>query len=126
MRVRETVGSELRAAWRGLRARRWRAPLIVGLLAVSLGAAVVVFSAADSFVFGRVPYPNAERLIVLQRTSAFSGTSDYLPPENIGEWRKHPDLFTSVHAHDRGPSLYLTVGDLTESVRSQLVTPGLF
>ena len=126
MRVRETLGSELRAAWRGLRARRWRAPLIVGLLAVSLGAAVVVFSAADSFVFGRVPYPNAERLIVLQRTSAMSGTSDYLSPETIPEWRKHTDLFSSVHAHDRGPSLYLTVGDLTESVRSQLVTPGVF
>jgi putative ABC transport system permease protein len=126
MRVHETVGSELRAAWRGLRARRWRAPLVVGLLAVSLGAAVVVFSAADSFVFGRVPYPNAERLIVLQRTSAFSGTNDYLPPENVAEWRKHSDLFASVHAHDRGASLYLTTGDLTESVRSQLVTPGLF
>ena len=57
--VHEAVASELRAVWRGLRGRRWRAPLIVGLLAVSLGAAVVVFSAADSFVFGRVPYPNA-------------------------------------------------------------------
>ena len=126
MRVREKVGSELRAAWRGIRARRWRAPLIVGLLAVSLGAAVVVFSAADSFVFGRVPYPNTDRLIVLQRTSAFGGTNDYLPPEIVAEWRKHTDLFTAVHAHDRGPSMYLTVGDLTESVRSQLVTPGLF
>ena len=126
MRVREAVGSELRAAWRGIRARRWRAPLIVGLLGVSLGAAVVVFSAADSFVFGRVPYPNVDRLIVLQRTSAFSGTSDYLPPENVAEWRRHTDLFTSVHAHERGASFYLTTGDLTESVRSQEVTPGLF
>jgi predicted permease len=100
--------------------------LIAGLLGVSLGAAVVVFSAADSFVFGRVPYPNADRLIVLQQTSAFSGTSDYLPPENVAEWRKHTDLFASVHAHDRGASFYLTTGDLTESVRSQEVTPGLF
>jgi putative ABC transport system permease protein len=126
MRVRDTVIGDLRSAWRGLRARKWRVPLIVGLLAVSLGAAGVVFSAADSFVFGRVPYPNATRLIVLQRTSAFSGTNDYLPPENVAEWRKHTDLFSSVHAHDRGPSAYLTTGDLTESVRSQLVTPGLF
>jgi predicted permease len=126
MRLRETVGSELRAAWRGIQARGWRASLIVGLLALSLGASTVVFSAADSFVFGRVPYPNVERLIVLQRTSAMSGTSDYVPPETIPEWRKQTDLFASVHAHDRGPSLYVTVGDVTESIRSQVVTPGLF
>lgn len=126
MRLRNLVfGSpaEFRAAWCGVRARGWRAGLIMVLLAVALGASAVVFSAADSFVFDPVPYPGAGRLVVLQRTSTFSGASDYLSPELIPEWRKHKDLFSAVHAHDRGRSLYLTTGNVTEPVRAQLVTP---
>ena len=126
MRVRETVSSELRAAWRGVRARGWRAPLIVGLVAVPLAAAAVVFSAADSFVLGRLPYPNADRLVVLQRTVRFTGSIDYLWPEAVREWRNHPDLFSSVQAHDTEAPLYLTIGDLTETVLCQRVTPGVF
>ena len=118
--------SETRWAWRGVRARGWRAGLIVALLSVALGAATVVFSAADSLVFDRIPYPNAGRLLVLQRVSTFSGPSDYVLPPVFREWRKHTDLFSAVHAHDRDISLYLTVGQVTEAIRTQRVSPGLF
>lgn len=121
-----TLRTELRYALRGIRARRWRAVLIVGLLAVSLGASAIVFSAADSFVFRRVPYPGANRLVVLQQTRSMMGASDYVAPEVIPEWRKHEDLFSAVHAHDMGASLYVTSGDVTEAVITAQVTPGLF
>jgi len=43
--------SEIRWAWRNIIARRWRAALTVGLLALALAATTIVFSAADSLVF---------------------------------------------------------------------------
>ena len=113
-------------AWRGIVTRGWRAVLIVALLAAAMAASTVVFSAADSFVFDRVPYPNAERLVLLQRTSAGREPSDYVQPELIAEWRKHTDIFSAVHAHDFLAPVYLTAGNVTESLRAQVVTPGLF
>lgn len=121
-----TLSTELRHALKGIRARRWRATLIIGLLAISLGATAVVFSAADSFVFRRVPYPGTSRLAVLQQTNSMTGASDYVAPEVIPEWRKHVDLFSAVHAHVMGAALYVTTGDVTEPVITCQVTPGLF
>jgi putative ABC transport system permease protein len=113
-------------AWRGIMARGWRAVLIVALLAASLAASTVVFSAADSFVFDRVPYPNADRIVVLQRIAAGREPSDYIQPGLIAEWRKHTDIFSAVHAHDFLAPAYFTAGNATESTRVQVVTPGLF
>src|SRR5262245_28795489 len=44
---------ELLAAWRGVRARRWRAAFTMMLLGLTLGANTIVFSTADSLVFHR-------------------------------------------------------------------------
>jgi hypothetical protein len=120
------LASELRWGFHGVRARGWRAGLIAGMLGVALGASTIIFSAADSFVLGRVPYPNVDRLMLLQRTDRFSGTMDYLSPQALAAWRMHTDVFSRIHAHDRSGSVYLTVGDITEAIWVQEVTPGLF
>jgi hypothetical protein len=59
--TRGLVMREIRWAWRNIMARRWRAALTIGLLALALAAATIVFSAADSLVFLRVAYPSADR-----------------------------------------------------------------
>jgi hypothetical protein len=64
-----SVPTELRWAWRGVRARRFGGVAHVGLVALAVGASAVVFSAADSFAFRQAPYPNATRLLIFQRTS---------------------------------------------------------
>ena len=90
---------ELLWAGRNLRARGWRALLVVGLLAIALAATALVFATADSLVFNRLPYAGVERLATFDvrdpqtgRPSGFgSGVSA------LDEWRKHTDLFESVH-----------------------------
>ena len=66
-RASERWRSEFRWALRNLRARGWRAPLAAALLAIALAANSLVFSTADSLVFHRVPYRDAERLVEIQQ-----------------------------------------------------------
>jgi predicted permease len=118
--------NDIRWAWRGVRSRGWRAAFVVGLFGIVLAANAVVFAAADAFVLRTVPYADPDRLVVFQTTSTFNDVSDYTNRDPILEWRKHTDLFVGIHAHNRGPSAYITVNGVTEVVRSQRVTPGLF
>ena len=61
------------AAWRAVRGRRWSAVFIVLLLGVALAANTVMFAFADSLVFRREPFPDANRVFQLR--------SEVKPPE---------------------------------------------
>src|SRR5678815_5188757 len=65
--------TEIRWAWRNVRARGWRSALTVTLLTLALAATTIVFSAADSLVFRRVSYPDADRLIAFDMRDACTG-----------------------------------------------------
>ncbi|MEX2270263.1 MAG: ABC transporter permease [Vicinamibacterales bacterium] len=119
------MGSELRWAWRGVRARGWQAALVVVLLGVAIGANTIVFSAADAFVFRRAPYADADRLVVFQYSSS-RGVSNAFSAPAILEWRRQKDLLVAMEAHSLAAPVYVTVGDLTESVRAERVSPGMF
>jgi predicted permease len=97
---------EIRWAWRNITARRWRAALTVGLLAVALAATTIVFSAADSLVFRRVAYPAADGLITFDTRDAKTGRSGggFASAAVLDEWRTQTDLFSGVHGH-----LYKTI-----------------
>jgi predicted permease len=117
---------ELHWAWRGVRARGWRAAFVVALFGVVLAANTVVFSAADAFVFRTVPYPDGDRLAQIEELQRDGTTSNWLPVEVIEEWRTHRDLFAGVQAHQLRGSAYVNVGGVTELVAAEQVTPGLF
>lgn len=122
----ERLASEWRWAKRSLWSRRWRAGLVVGLLAVALAANTLVFSAADSLVFHRVAYPDAERLIRFDVRDAQTGRpSGWLSsPTAVDEWRKQTDVFAGVHAH-LYKVIFLTGAGEPELVHAADITPGL-
>ena len=97
----ERLAIEWRWAFRSLRTRGWRAVLAVALLAVALGANAVLFAVADSLVFRRVPYPDADRLVEIQVRGPRSGPggSPFLTPALLDEWRRQNDLFTGVEGY---------------------------
>lgn len=119
------ITRDLHWAWRGVRARGWRAVLIVVLFAVSLGANAVVFSAADAFVLRTVPFARPHELVVQQRPLGSMGDSDYTKVAAIVEWRKHKDLFSAVHGHDFSGPMFLNIREMTEGIASHRITPGL-
>ena len=118
--------SEIRWAWRNIVARRWRAVLTIGLLAVALAATTIVFSAADSLVFRRVAYPSADRLVTFDTRDAKSGRpgGGFASAAVLDEWRKQTDLFAGVHGH-LYKTIFLLGNGEPELVPAADVTPGL-
>ena len=120
------LSSDLRWAWRGVRSRRIGSFVHVVLVAVAVGGAAVVFSAADAFVFRASPYPNADRLVVFQRNSPI-GLVEMLEPEEQLELSRRTDLFRQWHRHSGpGPTIAVRASEAAASVRSWDVEPGLF
>ena len=120
-------GTEFRWALRNLRARGWRAPLATALLAVALAANSLVFSTADSLVFRRVPYRDADRLVEIQQRDPRTGRpgNSFLSVALLDEWRKQTDLFTGVQGH-LTKVIFLSGSGEPELVQSADVTVGLF
>ena len=86
--------------------RAWRATLVVSLLALAMAANAIVFASADSFVFNRVPYRDANRLVETGEERQY----DWQPsvwPELVSVWRKQTDLFADFQAHTYGGPVYL-------------------
>ena len=108
------IASELKWAWRAVRARGWRAAFAAGLLAVALAANTIVFSAADALVFNRVPYASLDRL-------AWFGSAS---PTMLGEWRQQTDLFDAVHGYVTRP-VFVIGQDQPAIIDVVDVTPGL-
>ena len=119
--------TDLRWAWRNLRARGWRPALAVLLLATALAANTLVFSAADSLVFHRVPYRDVDRLVEVRQIDARTGRpgfSTFLSPPSLDEWRSQSDLFSGVEGH-LNKMIFLTGAGEPERVEAADVTPGL-
>ena len=117
---------EIHWAWRNVRARGWRSVLTIGLLALALAANTIVFSVADSLVFRRVAYPNADRLITFETRDAKTGRpgGGFATAAVLDEWRKQTDLFSGVHGH-LYKTIFLTGSGEPELVPAADVTAGL-
>ena len=107
------LSSELRWAWRGIRARRWRAVFSIALLAVALAAAATMFSVADALLYTKAPFRNVERLVAAEPAR----------PGLAQEWRDDAGVFRDVHLY----ALDGVLSGVTESPfdGSASVTPGL-
>ena len=117
---------ELHWAWRNIRARGWRSVLTSGLLALALAATTIVFSAADSLVFRRVAYEDADRLITFETRDATTGRpgGGFASAALLDEWRKQTDLFAGVHGH-LYKTIFLIGNGEPELVPAADVTDGL-
>lgn len=117
--------AELRWAWRGVRGRGAAGVFQIGLVGVTLAACALAFTTADAFVFRPAPYPNTERLVVLQKSHPMTGVSDHITTAELEGWRRQTDLFADMQADYMGPAVHLQIGGITEQVRSHQITPGL-
>ena len=97
--------------------------LAVGLLSVALSANSIVFSAADSVVFHRVPYREPDRLVEI---GSYRGTSvsPFLSAALLDGWRKQKDLFSGVQGY-LTKTLFLIGGTEPDLLPTADITPGL-
>jgi putative ABC transport system permease protein len=115
---------ELGRSFRALRARKWSALASASLLSIALALATIAFALADSYLFHRLPYPDADRIVELRGTRP-SGECCYpLSVETVAVLRGEPDAFSAVHAYLAEP-IALSSNGSTSYLWIDRVTPGL-
>lgn len=125
-RLIPALAHDVRWAWRNLRSRGWRPVLAIGLLAIALAANTLVFAVADSFVFHRTPYRDAERLVEIRQVDVKTGKpgSTFLTPALLDEWRRQTDLIAAVEGH-LTKTIFLSGAGEPTMVSASDVTVGL-
>ncbi len=60
------MGSDLTFTWRALRQTPWYSAAVIGVIALTLALATTVFAIVDGVLFRPLPYPRADRLVVVE------------------------------------------------------------
>jgi len=121
----ETVWSDVRLTFRQLARKPGFAITVVFTLALGIGANTAVFSVVNTVLLKPLPYPEADRIVVIEGYTSTSRS----PLANIPKfhtYRRQTAVFAEVAAYDRfGPGFNLT-GDRPEQVHGIHVTEGYF
>lgn len=111
--------SDLRDTWRGLRRDRLYAIAVAGTLALTLGAAVTVFSIVNGVLLRPLGYPDPQALVSIREI--LPGVVDRYPTlpvtmRHFDIWRDRATLFTSMAAMDWRNSTLTGAGEATQVV----------
>lgn len=119
------IGTELRWAWRGLRARGGAGLLSGSLLAIVLAVNTLVFAATDSLVFRSLPYPDPDRIVTMTPRVDQPESLPWPVVANLLErWREERDTVVHVGGYLRKGGVFLT-GSAYEQVATADLTLGV-
>ena len=117
--------SDIRFALRAFRRAPAFSLLATATLAIGIGSTTAVFSVFDGVLLRSMPYPAAERLVMLGSVSLrFPGLSPE-SPLNFLDWREQNGTFQDLIAAD-GATFDLIGGDAPERVNGASVAAGYF
>ena len=91
-------------------------------LAVCIGANVAVFSTVDQLLLRPLPYPDADRIVLLKKGAAFGRNMLRM---DVAPWVRDMRAFSSVGLFTSG-TLNLAGGGEPEHVKATMVSPGFF
>ena len=122
----ETLWRDVRCGLRQLRRSPGFTAIAVLTLALGTGANTAIFSVIDSALLKPLPYPHAERLVLVWESAPFFGLHDSpVAPANYADWRTRSHSFEEMGAlEDRSYSL---TGDGTpEMIEGSLATASVW
>ena len=95
-------------------------------LALGIGANTAIFSAVDAILLRPLPYPDADRLVMVWEDASHVSFPRNTPaPANYFDWKKQNTVFVDMAAL-RGRSANLTGDGAPELVQGRTVTPNFF
>ena len=98
----ETFGHDLKFAARMLHRNAGFSLLIVGMLALALGANTALFSFADALLFRPLPFANPERLVLVKGAAGTLVDMGFDHPERFMEWNHTVQSLEYIAAYDSG------------------------
>src|SRR5215472_6752203 len=112
-----TLASDLKHAFRTFRKSPGFTATAVAAIALGIGCNTAIFSVVDAVLLKPLPFPDADRIVVLMNTSPQgSGPNASVPKYNV--WRAQTQVLEDVAAYDTGgPGLNLSGGDHPEQIK---------
>ena len=119
--VLDAAARNVRLAVRSLaRTPAFTATVIV-TLALGIGTNSAVFSAIDAVLLKPLPFPNGDRLVQIQQTSAHAPVM-FVAPVRIEDWNRLNDTFQGITGYYSQDDSELS-GELPEKLNRALVAP---
>jgi len=121
-----TFVTDVKHAFRMFRQNPGFTATAVSALALGIGANTAIFSVINAVILKPLPFPDAERIVVLMNSSPQgSGPAASVPKYNV--WRKQTQALEDVAAYDTGgPGLNLSGGDRPEQLKGIHVSHEFF
>jgi MacB-like periplasmic core domain len=103
--------ADLRYAMRALHRSPGFALLVVGIMALGIGANTAVFSVVNDVLLRPLPFPNPERIVVLRTAFLATGESQALVSiANFRDWRDRSSSFGAMSSYRPGETSVTTGG----------------
>lgn len=130
IRWMDTLGRELRQAFRRLSRRPGFAVVSICTLALGIGASTAVFSVFQSVVLRPLPYPQPDRLVTLDETfegvpGVADGTRIWASYRSYVTWERQARSFVGIAGMQGGRAI-IEADDAARSVSSARVSPNYF
>jgi predicted permease len=120
----ETIFQDLRFALRQLRRNLGFAFTAILILALGIGATVAIFAFVDAALIKPLPYPNPNRLVAVNASTAQSPQSLLSYPDFL-DWKRMNTVFSGLDVFTSGRIEFNTPSG-TESVHGEFVSSGFF
>lgn len=119
------IWQDLRHALRWLTRERGLSGAVILILALGIGPNALVFSVLRASLLRPLPYPEAERLVLMWNHTADSPRSG-VAVEELEQWSQQRGLFESLAGFMLRPGLVLTGVPEPERLQAVAVSPSLF
>jgi putative ABC transport system permease protein len=101
--------------------------VVVLTLALSIGANTAIFSFANGILLRPLPYPQSDRLVVLDETARKEGSRTIgVSYPNFLDWREQNTVFEGIATHYGTSRFAMTAGGSPMEIRGSRVSYGLF
>jgi predicted permease len=120
------VRQDARFALRRLRREPTFSAVAILTLALGIGANTAIFSVVNAVLLEPLPYPNAERLVLVwERNTAAGKDRDPVAPPNFQDWRRGNTVFDELAAY-RFRGFALTHVEQPEQLQALSTTASIF
>ena len=111
----ETLGKDIRHAWRMFRENKLFAVTAIAALTLGIGVNIAIFSVVNAVLLKPVPFPEPDRLVQVMNTDNGTAVGPASSPAKYMHWRAQTDVLEDVAAV-RTIEMNLERGDVPEAI----------